>query len=60
MVTTDLRFVLRDHFMGINGFLADHGCPHGVPVVLGAMPIVPLEVAPILFGVEPMLPETLP
>jgi hypothetical protein len=52
--------------MGINGFLADHGCPHGVPVVLGAMPTLPLEVAPMLSGVMPtplgvllMLLETL-
>ena len=58
MVATDVRFVLRDHFMGMNGSLADHGCKHGVPVVLGALPMLPLEVAPILSGVEPMLPET--
>jgi hypothetical protein len=46
--------------MGIDGSLADHGCPHGVPVVLGPLPMLPLEVAPILSGVEPILPETLP
>jgi hypothetical protein len=66
MVTTDVCFVLRDHFMGINGFLADHGCQHGAPVVLGALPTLPLEVAPMLSGVMPtplgvllMLLETL-
>jgi hypothetical protein len=53
--------------MGIDASLADHGCQHGVPVVLGALPMLPLKVAPILPGVEPMplgvlptLPETLP
>jgi hypothetical protein len=53
--------------MGIDASLADHGCQHGVPVVLGALPMLPLKVAPILPGVElmplgvlPTLPETLP
>jgi hypothetical protein len=40
--------------MGMDGSLADHGCQHGVPVVLGALPMLPLEVAPIMPGVEPM------
>jgi len=67
IVTTDVHFVLRDHFMGMDGSLADHGCQHGVPIVLAALPMLPLEVAPILPGVDPMplgvlpmLPETLP
>jgi hypothetical protein len=53
--------------MGMEGFLAVHGCRHGVPVVLNALPMLPLEVAPIPFDMEPMplgvllmLPETLP
>jgi hypothetical protein len=66
-VMTDVRFVPRNHFMGMDGFLADHGCQHGVSVVRGALPMLPLGVAPILSGVEPiplgvllMLPETPP
>jgi hypothetical protein len=45
--------------MGMHGYLADYGCPHGVPVVVEVVPILS-RVEPMPLAVLLMPPETLP